>query len=350
LRADGSTSTGTRDAAPASLVDAHNVHVLLQTLAAVDPDVVYHWDLRGVGGLGLILAVALAQVPSVWQVMDSAEEETAWSGAHLPTVLDQLLGERWPDTVICSNPRWPDELRERGIRLPGEVRHVPYWSASTVAAQRQKYLEDGILRAVMGPGVAREDLELMLHSLGSFVASGRTNVHLDLFGELDPDWRAVAGELGVDGYVCPIDAGMQAPSRVPYEQYDVFVFPSVGGHSYSIDALDAARAGCIPVLGTTAGNAHWMVDGVDCLKAPGDPEALAVLLAGLADATPDLAALGHRASRSAREVFGLPRVASTIEGILTERASSPRAGSPVALDKIAGIARLAENLLASAVT
>ena len=49
--------------------------------------------------------------------------------------------------------------------------------------------------------------------------------------------------------------------------YDVFAFPDMDPRTVRVRALEAAAAGCVPLISRDCGNAEWMIDGVDCLKA-----------------------------------------------------------------------------------
>src|SRR3569623_941437 len=56
--------------AAANLVDAHNVQVLLNAIEEFEPDVVYIWNLAGIGGLGLVGCLHHLRFPWVWYLGD----------------------------------------------------------------------------------------------------------------------------------------------------------------------------------------------------------------------------------------------------------------------------------------
>jgi glycosyltransferase involved in cell wall biosynthesis len=113
-------------------------------------------------------------------------------------------------------------------------------------------------------------------------------------------------------------------------QYDIFAFPTWRREPFGCAPLEAAIAGCVPVLAETCGISEWLVHGVHCLKTQRTPQGFARVFADILSGVIDLEPLGRRAAAVVRRDFHLNAVLPRIERALATAAGRSRtgAGSP----------------------
>jgi glycosyltransferase involved in cell wall biosynthesis len=109
-----------------------------------------------------------------------------------------------------------------------------------------------------------------------------------------------------------------------YRDYDVFAFPTWSREPFGVVALEAASAGCVPLITDECGIAEWLIDGVDCLKAPRSAEGFAERYGEILSGEVDLAAIGRRAQTVAWRDFHIAAAAERIERVLRAASSDRR--------------------------
>ncbi len=82
-------------------INANNVFSLIEELEEFRPDVVYLWNLVGVGGLGLVGCLHHLHVPWVWHLMDCVPLNICKRQATVIFVL------RASSSARCAGPTWP---------------------------------------------------------------------------------------------------------------------------------------------------------------------------------------------------------------------------------------------------
>ena len=110
------------------------------------------------------------------------------------------------------------------------------------------------------------------------------------------------------------------PDPYPYlERADVFVLPSRAEQSGSLSLLEALQAGCAVVASRVDGIPEDVADGVSALLVePGDPEALAGVLARLLGDTELRRRLGTGARRVFEERFSAGAFAAALGRVYAE--------------------------------
>jgi glycogen synthase len=106
-------------------------------------------------------------------------------------------------------------------------------------------------------------------------------------------------------------------------QYDVFAFPTAWREPFGFAPLEAAAAGCVPLISDTSGIAEWMVGGVHSLKAPRTASAFAEVLRSILHGEIDLAPIARRGQTLVRDAFHLPILLPIIESTLEQAAGQP---------------------------
>jgi glycosyltransferase involved in cell wall biosynthesis len=315
--------------AEANLACAFNVHVLLEVLAEFGPEVVYLWNLVGLGGLGLLGCLHHQGVPWLWHLMDRVPRDLC-TLPYFPNVsgpLAQAAAPLFDGSYLACSTRVVEEI-ERRVPLPGgAVELVPNWVSAAALPRRRWYRSGRRLRIATAAGTLNREkgTDRLLRAAGMLLRRGHDTFLLDLYGRVEGDElpRLVAEE-GLD--VQATFRGLRPQEELPrlYAGTDVFAFPTWPRDPCPFAPLEAAAQGCVPLITDDCGAGEWLVHGVHCLKAPRTPEAFADALESIICGKIDLAPLGRRAAAVVGWDFHLRRLLPVIEAALRRAACQRR--------------------------
>src|SRR5262245_54628509 len=139
--------------AAACFVNAFNVHVLLETLDSFGPDVVYVWNVVGLGGLGLMACLQYLGVPWVWHLMDRVPRDLCrlpLDAARSP--LAGLVHRYLEGTYLACSRRVVEEIDDPDNILNGSVELMPNWVEGERPSPRTRFFEGGRLRVAFAAG------------------------------------------------------------------------------------------------------------------------------------------------------------------------------------------------------
>jgi glycosyltransferase involved in cell wall biosynthesis len=183
----------------------------------------------------------------------------------------------------------------------------------------------GITTAV-GVLVEHKGIDILIEAACLLRALDQGTFWIDINGREDDDrFRRLAADGAVDDVVRFRGLTEQKELIRRLSGCDVFAFPTAWREPFAFAPLEAAAAGCVPLISSTSGNAEWMVGGVHCLKAPRTPQAFADALAAILRGDIDLAPIGRRAQAAVRDMFHSPTVLPAVEAALFEAAAAPGA-------------------------
>jgi glycogen(starch) synthase len=328
-------------AAHARLFDADNIDALANEISCFRPDVVYLWNLLGVGGLGLVGWLEAHGIPWVWHLMDAVPRQLCTLDRDPAPALTEAFAATVSGRYLACSTHLIGEIQRGGFELGAPVRMVPNWLAGELPPARSRFFSSGDpeLRLVTAVGVLVEHkgIDLLIEAAAALELTAPGRFSIDVFGRQDDDrFRLLASELGIDHVVrfCGVAKQQELIRRLA--GYDVFAFPTEWREPFGFAALEAAAAGCVPLVAENCGIAEWMVGGVHCVKARRTPQAFADALAAILHGEIDLAPIGRRAQAVVRDAFWLPRLVRNIEATLADAAANqPRQRSPRLLEAAA---------------
>jgi glycogen(starch) synthase len=332
--------------ARACFVNAFNVHALLEALAAFEPDVVYVWNLIGLGGLGLMACLQHQGVPWVWHLMDRVPRDLCSlpDGSALP--LAGIAHAQLEGTYLTCSRRVAEEIDEPSPLLRGTVELLPNWIAGPRPSPRRTYFTGGHLRIVSAAAHLCEPkgIHLILEAARLLRDQGHTNFSMELYGAvMDGVYPALVEEHGLGGCVTLKGLRGQQELAEVYARSDVFAFPTWEREPFAFAPLEAAARGCVPFLTDNCGNSEWLVHRVHCWKIERTAEALADALTGVLDGRIDLAAIGRRVEGVVWRDFHIDSLRPRLERAL-ERAARQRRSSHGGTRQAYHLALLAEKL------
>ena len=336
-----------------SLINALNVHVLSRVCAEFQPDVVYVWNLIGIGGVGLVATIQHLGLPWVWHLMDDVPIELCRLGDHRSEPLVREINRQLAGHFLACSRQLVAEVEAGGIRLESRVEVVPNWVVGPRPAPRTRvyrpHAGDPLRVMVAGQINRNKGVDVLIEAAALVRDQGYDGFTIDLYGQADdPYFQALARLRGLDRHVHFFASRPQAELVGLYAEHDLFAFPTWEREPFAFAPLEASWQGCVPLMSQCGGNAEWFVAGVHCLKADRTPAAFAAALVGVLSGATDLEPIARRAAGVVGRDFHLDALIPSIERALIRAASTPRrpAGSGAEAYRLALLAeKLAQVLL-----
>lgn len=327
-------------------VSSHNVGVLLDVISDVEPEVVYLWNLRGIGATGIVAALAQLQLAVTWHLMDAAPLELLDPlGTTAFAVTPSALAGALRATYVACSSRLVQEIEGQGFPLAPR-RLVPGWLTDRPVPTRRYFPQhDGLLRIVSAGQLARhKGIHVILDAVRELIGRGYAEFHVDIYGKGErSQYEQVLHGLGIEHLVTLKGPIPQAELIDRYTEYDLFLFPTWQREPFGFAPLEAAAQGCVPVISADCGAAEWLVAGVDCLKRRPHASDFADLIATVLDGGLDLREFAERSSRSVRREFAITNFVPAVEAAFDEARALPSA-PPAPPDRVLMVAELAERL------
>jgi glycosyltransferase involved in cell wall biosynthesis len=327
-------------------VNPANLRALGRIVDEFAPDVCYLWNILGLGGLGILALLKHHGVGWVWHIMDTIPRQMSGFATAGPE-LARELNNVFPGRYISCSSHVLGEIRVGEVDLGDHVHVIPNWLHGPRSPTRTSFFAGGRLRVLSASGTLCEPkgTHILIEAAALLRERGFANFTIDLYGRIeDARFRRMVLEHGVEELVNLKGSRPHADLIQLYRTYDVFAFPTWSREPSAFAPLEAAGAGCVPVITDTCGNAEWMIHGVDCLKARRDPVHFADRIEQILDRQWDLAALGTRAQSVAWREFHITTAADSVERVLGETQDDRRPSRGSATEFF-NLARFAEGLI-----
>ena len=304
--------------AKARWVNAHNVHVLADVLERFQPDVVYLWNLLGLGGLGLIGCLQYLDVPWVWYLGDCVPSMLCRNSSGTVPALAEQFSRRVKGIYMPVSQRVADEIESAGVRLNGEVEMAPNWVLGEAPTSRDRYYRPGEkLRIVSAGQMGRhKGIDLLIEAAALLRQQGYAHFSIDLFGKVSESSLAeLPRTLGVDRHVTfrGVCSQEEVVERYRRHEYDVFAFPTWEREPFGCAPLEAAAHGCVIVMTQSCGISEWLVHDVHCLKTARTAAHLADVFGRMMQGAIALEPIARRASAVIWRDFHLDAILPRIE-------------------------------------
>jgi len=320
-----------------NFVDAANVHAVSDAIDRFVPDVVYLWNLHGIGALGILATVEYRGVPWVAVICDammvyacSLDDVTVWPLAERVSAAVEGI---W--TVISS--RVVHETEERGVKLRGRVELVPVCIAEPEPPPpAPEYRPGEELRLVYaGVVVGFKGVGILIEALRLLRDEGIDAITLDLSGAiLDRGLIDQVNRAHLEKQVYFRGALSHEASLALLSSCHLFGFATHEREPFGKAPLEAAARGCVPLISADCGIAEWLVDGVHCLKAQRRADCFADVIRRVYSGEIELGPIARRARAAALQDFDVEVIAPRVEQILGDAAADRdglRGSTPTAL-------------------
>ena len=314
----------TRDLHSAVCSSYANTLRLLNVVRAFGPDIVYVWNLSGIGGAALLDLLNQIDVPWTLHLMDRVPVDIV---SNTPAAALGLFGAQGSDLyasarVLSMSQHLLEEIETlAGIVFPQGADLIPGWADVSGALPHVSYLRDGIERFVTAGQVApHKGIDLILDAAMRLKADGLPFT-VDVFGDGDlPRYVDKAKTMQVSDRVRFLGRRSQSELVQLYGAYDVFLFPTWEREPFGLAPIEAAGCGTPPIMTRNCGASERLVDGVHCLKIERTLDELVDAMGRVASGRVDVARLGRAAQRLVTTDLSFARCVELIETALQAHA------------------------------
>jgi glycogen(starch) synthase len=305
---------------PVPEVEAHNDREVRRTLAAEAPDVVYFWNVFGLG-VSPLKAVRRARIPATMHLMDVvltgydltlANLRKKWRGeSDYPLC---RLGRYVRRAVSCS--RYVAE-HFRGVGAEASEIVPPFVDVPDTVTLKQRYELGSPIRGVyLGRIDAHKGVEVLCQALARINRDTGWRIALDLYGRsgtgLDERLTAQHGDF--------VRVISSTPRREILERlsgYDIGFFPSTFEEPFGVAQIELMYAG-LPVISSGRGGSGEALSPDNAIRfEAASVDDLYAKTTRLIREYPRLApTLGAQAARDVRDRFNKAAYAARIEAHL----------------------------------
>lgn len=327
-----------------------NARELRRVLKETRPDILYIWEITGIGVTSLMKALAGINIPIVFHLgsywlLYASKPDTDQSRVSARRLKQRLIGSfTIPEQarMIAVSETVKQQYVEAGfdaarieviyngidprfLELPTAARE------RTSVEQPLQLLYVGRLRVEKGIAVILKALELLIKERGRH-DDGAFPAHLHIFGSGDKvyidELQAFLKEKELTGAVTFHGKVSQDELITWYDRSDIMLVPSLWQEPFGL-VIAEAMARKLPVIASNlAGPAEILTPEVDgFLIPPGDEQELARSIALLIEQPEKRAQLGEAARETARQRFTIARNAQHVERYLLQVIQQTRAGN-----------------------
>ena len=308
---------------------ADNQRALAEAIADHRPDGILLFSLAGLGSLGCYRALDAGGWSPVTIFGDNV-----FAGVRDRADQYEAFGKAAPIRRILSRSRSLFLSRRVRAEIESELgcrfEHPDYIPAMVrQGAPAPDAPSDAQPRFVAPSRLAEhKGVHILLEAVQIARTLGIGPFFVDLYGVGEVErWMGEVERSGLSGIVSYKGVVPKEEMLRRYGDYDALLLPTWEREAFGAVAIEAAAAGCIPIMTSSIGAAEWLVDGLDCIKIRRTAPALAEAMADLVR-TP--AAVRHARrpalSRAARRAFNFDRWRPVVEAALeAARRSGERA-------------------------
>jgi glycogen synthase len=307
----------------ASISDYPNTSVLTRLLGDFSPDVVYVWNLFGIGGIAMLDLLNTLHIPWILHLMDNVPHHLlAGAPSHVRSVFGGSAADLFSrGRVIAMSETLIDEVvTQSGIAFDGGVDIVPGWVDVRGLPEPTESPPDGPTRFVLaGQVVEHKGMNLTLEAAALLRPRNEAQFTIDVFGGGEVAFYIdMAQRLGVADIVSFHGPRTQSELLSLYAGFHAFLFPTWEREPFGFTPIEAAACGCVPIVTRQCGAAERLVDIAHCLKIDRTATDLADAMQQIIARDVDIQAMSVRAARLVRSDLSFERALERIADILTQ--------------------------------
>ncbi|HHW4677973.1 MAG TPA: glycosyltransferase [Xylella sp.] len=326
-----------------------NTCAVLDSVNKFRPEIVYLFNLVGVGGLAIVDALNSKGTPWLMHLMDRMPE-TLQSGID-PSVLSVFNaygGDLYNKGQIISMTRHLiDEIESlSGFEFANQIRLVPGWAKTGKEIYRREYSCSGDYRFVTAGAVQpHKGIDLILETAALLKAQGVNNFAVEIYGDGNVGhYVDVSKQLNIANTVTFCGSRTQDELSEIYKLSDAFLFPTWSGSLSVLHLLKQQHWGCIPITTSTCGVAEKLIHNVDSLKIGRNPNSLSSVMRKFCAGEIDCQRICSNAQLITREDLSFDFCLDQIEISLKHAFEMPAAGYQKTDWKDFNLAYLKHNL------
>jgi glycosyltransferase involved in cell wall biosynthesis len=285
--------------------DLDNVYALHQMLREVVPDIVFLWNLHGIGGLHLVDFLNVHRVPWAIYLADRVFEQLVNAA---PAHVNAIFRGGDPNYfaaggIMAVSQHLVDEITRLGnFEFPRPPTIVHGYARTSGPHLPRPYRQRGRTRFLAAGRVAEhKGVGLICDAVALLTRRGVNQFDVDIFGDGDIAFYInYANTLGIAHCLTFHGAIPKHHLVEHYRSHDAFLFPTWSREPFGFAPFEAAAHGCVPILTADCGCAERIVDKVHGIKIERTAEALADAMQMVVDGTIDLEQIGAAAAAMVR--------------------------------------------------
>jgi glycogen(starch) synthase len=307
-----------------------NAEKLQRTITELRPDLLYVWEISGLGLIPMLKVLNAASIPIVYQQQGYWLQyvlllQTGYSRVRYRWLKKLLIGSvpfpRYTSMIAVSNA-----VKEEHVKLGCDAERIEVIyngiddSFFTTPLSKEEQKQPGHTRLIyVGRLCSAKGVLVLLKALDILVNEQKhIQFSLDIFGADDEEYTK---KLYSFVQAKRLEKVVAFHGKVPqgeliqqYDQADIVIIPSIWKEPCSAVIVEAMARG-VPLIGTNIGGTSEIVrNGIDgLLVEPGDEHALAATILQLAGDSSLWAKLSAASCTVARERFTVEGMAKSIE-------------------------------------
>jgi glycogen synthase len=301
--------------------DYGNTSCILDTLRTFQPDVVYCWNIMGIGGLAIFDLLNTVGIPWVLHLMDRVP---AYITDHVPEYVRHVFNGAGSALykrakIISMSEHLLREIRQVSRIDFDHVTIIPGWVLHTDHSVRVHYQLSGITRFVAAGAINQaKGIDLIIESVARLLEHGIEEFDVDIYGDGDiSGFVDLTMQKRCSHKIHFLGSRSQGQLLELYSQYDVFLFPTLEREPFGFAPIEAASAGCVPLMTRNCGAAERLVDEVHCIKITRNVADLTQKMQHIINRRHDLRRIGQAAASLVRCDLSFSRCLDAIENVLT---------------------------------
>ncbi|NLN67442.1 MAG: glycosyltransferase family 4 protein [Alcaligenaceae bacterium] len=283
-----------------------NTCAVLDAVKDFRPEVVYLFNLVGVGGLAIVDALNAKGIPWLMHLMDRMPE-TLQSGIDqsVLSVFNAYGGDLYnKGQIISMTKHLIDEIESlSGFEFTNQIKLVPGWAKTEKEIFRREYSCSGDYRFVTAGAVQpHKGIDVILDASALLKAQGVKNFTVEIYGDGNVGhYVDVSKQLNIADAVTFCGSRTQDELSEIYKQSDAFLFPTWEREPFGFAPVEAAAWGCIPIVTSTCGVAERLIHNVNSLKIERNADSLSSIMRKFCAGEIDCQRIGFNAQLITRD-------------------------------------------------
>lgn len=318
----------------------HNSSVFLQHISEVKPDLILFYNLLGIGGLAIIDIANTLGLPWIFHLMDSVPLYlTENIGPRVLDLFNAAKGDCFLSGRYISSPRNINALLAAGIDIRQQCKVMNVWAPAS-STRRSRYQKDNMTRFIFAGYIGEQKgVPLILKAAAILAGEGRADFHIDFYGPGNIiHYAHEMSTLGLQD-ICRFHGQLgQEHLHELFCQYDCLLFPTSASEPFGFVVLEAAAAGCVPIISDDCGASEQLADGLNCLKIRRNDADLAAVMRRIIQGEVALEELGRTCSEYVQThhayTAAMENIVAQIHYCLREANSAPVSSEMIASQRL----------------
>jgi len=299
-----------------------NTSNLLNAIAAKKPDCIYFFNIIGIGGLALLDAVNTLNIPWTLHLMDRVPEilQSGFSKSVL-SIFNAHNGDIYNNgNIISMSQQLISEIKEMmdGFNFKCPVTFIPGWVDAKTPITKRAYNSNNHTKFISAGAIQpHKGIDIIIDASKLLKDHGINNFSVDIYGEgLVSDYVSISKQKNLADKIKFKGFRSQQELIEIYKNSDAFLFPTWEREPFGFAPIEAASAGCIPIITDRCGASERLVHGVHCIKIKRNPNSLFTQMKEFHENKIDLNRIGQNAQTITRDDLSFTSCLSQIEATL----------------------------------